>query len=945
MSKKSTYEEYEEYVNQYKKEYGDRVVVFYRCGSFYEIYSAGDDIINMKEISELLNIQITRKNKSKIDVNKSNYNMAGFPMVALKKFVNILVAANYTVVIVDQVAGPPRTKRAVTEVISPGTKIDDTRAFDTNVTLLVTFEEFEIWKSKKQLLSVGVALIDLTTGKSKIVEYYSTEADPNLAIDELYKLLLCCTPKEIILTSSKELLVYSFSDLISYLDLGKTYVHDRIAKYPIEMTKLAYQEQALRKIFPNHGLLSVFEYLNLERMHLATLSFVYVLDFCYKHNSEILRNLTAPETLTAANTCELAFNSSKQLNIDSLCVILNKCQTAMGRRVFKERLLNPLNDSSKIKQKYDKLDKFIEIYKELTGKLCNIYDLERLSRKISLQKLHPADIIQITTTLETTLEINKLIKLDELVEIKTNALLTELKTTFDLKKIQKYHLDNISESLFNKGIFLKIDSLQEEFENLHSILTKLSTEIHPEHIKVEYNERDDYHFVITKKRFSEVNKSHKLANSIFKIKSGKIEYEFKWEEFVTKQISASSTSYKLTSPTMAKINQKINIFQEKLSKKTSEQYQKFIAVIEEKYISTLNILVDYIIDIDWYNSCAHNATELKYCRPQIENKYNGRSYLSAKCLRHPVIEKLLGFQSYIPNDIDVGTDENQGILLYGVNSSGKSSISKAMAICIIMAQAGMYVPCREFTYWPYMHIFTRIPSGDDMMKGQSTFVVEISELRNILMRATENSLVIGDELASGTESISALAIVGAGILQLHTRKASFIFATHLHNLCKINKIISLKTLGIYHLTVRYDPDTDKLIYERILKKGQGNTMYGLEVCKALNLGCEFLNTANQIRHEILGNNTEIFSTKKSKYNANLYVDTCTICKRAAQEVHHIRQQKMADSSGFIDYLHKNNLENLVNICEKCHDDVHGGKIKIEGYRQTSNGIELIMQNS
>jgi DNA mismatch repair protein MutS len=245
------------------------------------------------------------------------------------------------------------------------------------------------------------------------------------------------------------------------------------------------------------------------------------------------------------------------------------------------------------------------------------------------------------------------------------------------------------------------------------------------------------------------------------------------------------------------------------------------------------------------------------------------------------------------------------------------------------------------TFWPYHQIFTRIPSGDDMMKGQSTFVVEISELRNILKRCDSNSLVIGDELASGTESISALSIVSAGIVRLLDAKSSFIFATHLHDICKIKRITNMSDLRICHLAVNYDGE--KLIYDRILKEGPGSTIYGLEVCKALGLPVPFMNLANEIRHEIIGNDSNICSIKKSKYNRELYIDKCKICNKNASEVHHIKQQILADENGYIDHVHKNKLENLMNICDECHHDVHRGNIVIDGYKQTSYGIELIYQ--
>jgi DNA mismatch repair protein MutS len=243
-------------------------------------------------------------------------------------------------------------------------------------------------------------------------------------------------------------------------------------------------------------------------------------------------------------------------------------------------------------------------------------------------------------------------------------------------------------------------------------------------------------------------------------------------------------------------------------------------------------------------------------------------------------------------------------------------------------------------YKPYKKIFTRIPSGDDIMKGQSTFTVEVNELRNILKRADNDSLVIGDELCSGTETISAISIVSAGIIELCKRNCSFILATHLHDLTKISKIKNLNRLKTYNLSVIYNDETGKLIYNRKLNEGQGNTLYGLEVCKSLNLGNEFIELANEIRREVLGLESSILNTKTSQYNNNKFIDVCSICNEKSIDVHHIKEQHIADKDGFINSIHKNDLHNLINVCKKCHDNIHNNKIEIKGYIQTENGIEL-----
>ena len=175
------------------------------------------------------------------------------------------------------------------------------------------------------------------------------------------------------------------------------------------------------------------------------------------------------------------------------------------------------------------------------------------------------------------------------------------------------------------------------------------------------------------------------------------------------------------------------------------------------------------------------------------------------------------------------------MLLYGTNAVGKSSLIKSIGISIVLAQSGMFVPCSSFVYFPYKSVFTRILGNDNIFKGLSTFAVEMCELRTILTNCCENSLVLGDELCSGTEIDSALAIFASGVNYLCKKKATFVFATHFHDLVNIPRIQELlqQTLVMYHMSVQYDKSSDMLIYKRKLEKGSGEGMYGLEVCLSL----------------------------------------------------------------------------------------------------------------
>jgi DNA mismatch repair protein MutS len=307
-----------------------------------------------------------------------------------------------------------------------------------------------------------------------------------------------------------------------------------------------------------------------------------------------------------------------------------------------------------------------------------------------------------------------------------------------------------------------------------------------------------------------------------------------------------------------------------------------------------------------------------------------------------LIEHLQTNEYYVTNDVVLGNNEIDGILLYGTNAVGKTSLIRAIGIAVIMAQSGLYVPCSEFNYVPYKYIFTRILGNDNMFKGLSTFAVEMSELRTILRCANENSLILGDELCSGTEISSAISIFVSGIQKLRMCKSSYIFATHLHEIVNYDEITCIDNLKIKHMSVIYDKENDCLVYDRKLKDGPGNCMYGLEVCKSLNLPMDFMENAYNIRmkyNKELSGGGSILSLKGSHFNSKKLMGVCENCEtHIGTEVHHLQHQSEADDNGYINNngykIHKNNPANLVTLCEKCHDEFHKS-VELGVYADTS----------
>ena len=355
-------------------------------------------------------------------------------------------------------------------------------------------------------------------------------------------------------------------------------------------------------------------------------------------------------------------------------------------------------------------------------------------------------------------------------------------------------------------------------------------------------------------------------------------------------------------------------------------YNKFVEEFGDKFQKQLEYIIRFITLIDIMYAKSFISKKYNYCKPIIVSEAQ-KSFVDAKNLRHCLIEYLQTNEFYISNDLLLGNGIIDGSLIYGTNAVGKTSLIRALGISVLMAQSGLYVPCSQFNYKPYKYIFTRILGNDNIFKGLSTFAVEMSELRTILRLADENSLILGDELCSGTEIASAISIFVSGIQKLASINCSYIFATHLHEIVNYEEITNIKNLMINHMEVIYDKENDCLVYDRKLKEGPGNCMYGLEVCKSLSLPQDFLENAYNIRMKYNRESASILSLKQSHFNAKKIMGMCEVCGiNMGSEVHHLQHQSNADKDGFIisngNKIHKNNPANLLTLCEKCHINFH-----------------------
>jgi DNA mismatch repair protein MutS len=976
------YDEYIEYTAKYKALYGEHTLVLMEIGGFFELYGVDNsqekEGADMSVICDLLNIQMSRKNKSVPENSRANPLMAGFPNHVLKKFVDILVAHQFTVVLVEQVTPPPNPKRKVTQVLSPSTYLDMAMTYENRYLMCIVFDTCESMGSgiRRPYLTAACAFVDMTTGSTMVYEVPGCWRDDSLTFEELQRLCVSFRPQEVVVigdgvSNTHVPKVLQWMERTQSNSCCKNYLGKGLDTY----RGLAYQNQLLKKVFPSTGLLSVVEYIGLETRPMALLAFCYLLQFAYEHNETIIQKIRPPTILDQNTYMVLANQCLEHLNIiprsscghhkkySSILTMLNTCATNMGKRCFKDRLVHPLVDAHQIRKRLDAVawmcqqDRYVVV----SSYLGKMHDVERLFRRMSLGLLQPSEFAMLDTSLRAVVDVSVYLHkqvlppnvADELGWLDTHLQSTMLwmdtyTSLFDMSLMHKQNLPTLDHNLFRQGVLPTADeytktmaACQTWFAETVSRLNTIAQDGEPV-FKLESNDRDEHFITITKKRYET------FEQLLTKSRANREQYAV-WglspQHLDPKQVSSSNKSI-------------LRVFHDKCVEKNHEWAQtrrELKDVVSTMYLATLQEFIDtyqnlfpaivaFVSTLDVLHANARNAVAFHYTQPIVHER-GGAGSIKAVGIRHPLIERIQDDVEYVTNDITLGEGFDQGMLLYGINAVGKSSLMKSVGINLIMAQAGMYVAAESFELSPYTCLCTRLPGGDNLFKGQSTFVAEMAELRTILQRASPTTLVIGDELCSGTESISAVSIVAAGILHLIEKQSSFIFATHLHELAQLEDIQSLPRLGIFHLSVVYDGVSNQLIYERKLRKGCGDSLYGLEVCKSLDLDPSFLHAANRIRQKTLGMLPNLLGQAKSRYNAMVFKDVCALCGQIAEEVHHIQQQKDADSTGFVGHTHKNSASNLIGVCERCHHRIHNNETTVHGYRMTSDGPMLHVQST
>jgi DNA mismatch repair protein MutS len=653
----------------------------------------------------------------------------------------------------------------------------------------------------------------------------------------------------------------------------------------------------------------------------------------------------------------------------------------MGKRLFSYNLLNPTTDIAYLQDEYDITEHLFDKYSSydfLKQQLTTIKDISKISRQVFLKKITPKSLHCLYNNLQSIKGLFEFIQEDEYFKMYLKNKIAGLSniplycdeiscfinnnvvidTCKDIDSFSNFEIDFIKNGVdLELDVKMKLlndnnDKLETIRQYFNKILSKFEKTKKPnlqnspknmgaddlakqgtDYVKIHETEKNSFSLIATKRRCEILKKEL----SGFDNKSIVMQYASSTDgshnnivftlpvEFHTQ----SSTNDFITNVKISQICKNISSTKIIMKDLITKAYIKIITEFEQ-FNDKLNTIIEFITILDLIYAKASIAKRYNYCKPTIDSSsLLEKSFVNTTHLRHCLIEHIQQHELYVSNDIQLGKSDVDGVLLYGLNMSGKTTFIKSIGIAVIMAQAGLFVPASSFTYYPYKYIFTRILNNDNLFKGMSTFAVEMCELRTILRIANDKSLILGDELCSGTESISAISIFVASLMELYNKMSSFIFATHMHEIVKYDEIVSMKRLKIFHLEVFYDKAEDILIYDRKLKLGSGSSTYGLEVAKFLKLPNEFLESANNIRMKYNPETASILSLKQSSYNSKKLVTLCERCRLdSGTEIHHIHHQSESNEDDIIvvnngEYsFHKNHKANLLSVCEKCHKEIH-----------------------
>lgn len=809
-----------------KNDFKDSLLL-YRVGDFYETFF-DDAIITAK----VLSLTLTGKECG----HEDRAPMCGVPHHVIDTYVNRLVKKGYKVALCDQIEDPKEAKglvkRAITRVITPGTltDIESLENKENNYLLSIFENEF----------GLAMAYCDISTGKLVGLEIKTlSKSIGKKAIDQIEKI----NPSEIVLNTD-----FSNQDIKKYLNLN-----NQIFVNYINFTT----------DFDNR-IKNIYEYLgkdNLEKIknkRLMIIALSNLLDYIYKYYEERLDHINNIEIININEFMEIEANTRKNLELtrnlnsntkeNSLINILDQADTVMGSRMIHEWLERPLIDKEKINRRLDLVDGFYKdniLSRNVSNLLDNVYDLERILAKISYKRANARDLISLKNSLKD------IPKLKNTLLDSSNKLIKNLGENLpDIEDIYKLIDDsiindppiNITEGGIIKESYDKsLDKLKTTADNAENRLISYENKQRQltgiKNLKIIYNKNNGYSIEVTKSNIDKVDKS-----------------------YIRKQTLKNQERY--TTEELENISSMILNGKDKIN---SLEYDIFNQVIKEILKSTLRLqsLSKMIANIDSLNSFAKIALKNSYVRPTITD--NNEIIINDG--RHPVIETNLTENEFIANDTSIGQDDNLIQIITGPNMAGKSTYMRQMALIIIMAQIGSFVPATSADIGICDKIFTRIGASDNISKGESTFMLEMNEVSNIIKNSTEKSFVILDEVGRGTSSDDGLSIAMALVEYLSKhKKVKTVFATHFHELTILENDLS----NVKNLKIEILEENNNLVFLRKIKEGKSDRSYGIEVAKLSGLPDEILDNAKNIMSKL--SNDDFFEINKTEEIKNSLED-------------------------------------------------------------------------
>jgi DNA mismatch repair protein MutS len=955
---------YEEYLSHYKTyiaKFGPKVAIFLMVGIFYEMYDerdpeTGQTKTTLSELVDLLGLKVSIKKGEGPSGSRYDGLVAGIPDYTVHKWSARLTQLGWTVVLIEQVknAAGKVIDRKVQRILTPGSHVEAITEYGSGYTtgsgdLYLTFVTITSDGLNRPPL-LATAAIDLTTGYLHVFETVAQGTEDAWTCDSLVQFMELYPPKEVLWScQGTQTLAEQLTESKLKSILGcrsDTTFHQRNHLGSGAWLNPTFREEYLRTrcglktLLPTNVALYMQEGSQTETTLISLLNALEELWPSMKLGSLIVFPWIPGQQMRLGENALVQLHMIVQADArQDVLSLFDKCATPMGRRGLRDRLLKPSADAATIKCLLDAVDawylKDADYREVIQRRMRSITDMDRMYRRIQQGQTAAIDLICLDNSLKA---LDYIAEKEGAAAIQATIgyLRSEVFKIFDVTKAYQGSDDL---SLFVAGVVPETDAIEVQIqaqmrainEWLEAMRRLVGGAITTDTFKLDYREK------------TLVVKAPRAIVQTLKI-SGKLGSD-------TTAVVNKTGSY-LESAALDQIYATVLRLRESLNKRQT------IALVEKGYaLATLlfqqwHAVTDWIKQADVNLTLAKVARDLGYVKPKIVDSDLGISAASVASvaiegLRHPLLEAQDRRVPYVQHSVSLGTGEGQGWLLYGLNASGKSTMMRSVGLAVLLAQGGSFVPASKMTLAPFQSLHTRIVNTDNLWMGLSSFAVEMSEMREIFRDAGPRSLVLGDELCSGTETTSATALVAAGIKGLLNRGARFLFATHLHGLTGVQEVMEHSSLKVWHLHVEYDMAKDRLVYHRVLKPGPGSSLYGLEVAKAMRIPADILEDAIRFRKRLAGE-AELSESVGSAWNGSVIRRTCQKCGKSEVgnlETHHIRERHTANSAGRLgDGSSVHALANLAVLCDGCHDAVHRGETTVKPLIQTSDGPEVSVES-